>query len=82
MSALDELPWGIDNNTYFLARAPQLQAQLWHAQYMVEAAKSEAWHALDVFEKLGAVSDVEFTRRLLQQVDARRPGQSNHSGGI
>ena len=57
------------NNTYLLACASLLQAWLWHAQSMFGEAKSEGLHALDVFEKLGAVNDAEFARRLLQELD-------------
>ena len=67
------------NNTYLLARASVLQARLWYAQDLLGEAKSEALRALDVFEELGAVSSSKSARRLLQQIDARRPGQSDHS---
>ena len=67
------------NNTYLLARASMLQARLWYAQDMLEEAKSEALRALDVFEKLGAVSNSKFARRLLGRIDARGPRQPDHS---
>jgi hypothetical protein len=38
---------------------------------MFEEAKSEALHALDVFEKLGAANDAERTRALLGEIDVR-----------
>ena len=59
------------DDTYLLARASLLQARLWYAQDMFGEAKSEALRALGVFEKLGAGSDSEFTRWLIQQIDAR-----------
>ena len=59
------------NNVYLLARATLLQARLWYAQDMLGEAKSEASRALDVFEELGAVSNSEYARWLLQQIDAR-----------
>ena len=57
------------NNAYFLACASLLQAWLWHAQSMFGEAKSEGLGALDMFEKLGAVNDAEFARRLLRKLD-------------
>ena len=67
------------NNTYLLARASLLQARVWFAQDMLGEAKSEALSALDVFEKLGAGSNSEFVRWFLEKIDARRPGQPDHS---
>ena len=66
------------SNAYLLARASLLQAQLWYRQDMFGEAKSEALVALDVLEKLGSTNDAEFTRRFLQQIDARWPGQPGH----
>ena len=63
------------NNTYLLARASLLQAQLWRAQGMFGKAKSEALHAFDMFEKLGDVDGSEFIRRLLRRIEAWRPGR-------
>ena len=57
------------NGPYFLARASQLQAELWDRQRMPEEAKSEALRALDMFEKLGAANDAEEVRELLRQID-------------
>ena len=66
------------NNTYLLARASLLQAQLWYAQDMLGEARSEALAALGVFEKLGS-DDAEDAGRLLQWIDARWPPQPGHS---
>ena len=62
-------------NPYLLARASLLQAGLWYAQSMFGEAKSEGLRVLDVFVKLGAVSDAEFTRQLLREIDARATGE-------
>ena len=67
------------NSAYYLARASFLQAWLWCIQDMFGEAKSEALAALDVFEKLGSVNDAEDARRLLQDIDARWPGQPGHT---
>ena len=63
------------NNTFLLARASLLQAQLWYAQGMLGEAKSEVSHALDVLEKLGDVGGSEFARQFLRQIEAQRPGR-------
>jgi tetratricopeptide (TPR) repeat protein len=47
------------DNTYRLGCAMYLQATLLHLQHELEDAKSEAQHALGIFEKLGAVRDTE-----------------------
>ena len=65
------------NNTYLLARASALQANLWYMQDMFGEAESEALGALDVLEKLGS-HYVNIPRQLLQQIDARRSEQPNH----
>ena len=57
------------NDTYTLARAMRLQAWFWHRQHKFEEAKSGALGAVEMFEKLGAADDVEYTRRLLQRID-------------
>ena len=57
------------NDTYALASATRLQAWLWHRQHRFGEAKSEAWRAMEMFEKLGAADDAERVRRLLQQID-------------
>ena len=64
------------NDAYKLGRAMELQARSWYAQRMFEEARFEALRALDVFEKLGAASDAEDTRKLLKYIDhnARRDG--------
>jgi len=59
------------DNPYLLARASWLQAVCWYCQDRPEEAKSEALRALDMFEKLGATSDVEIVRGFLQHVDAQ-----------
>ena len=60
------------NNTYNLARAMDLQAWIWDQQGKFGDAKSEALHAIDAFEKLGAVDDAEVTRQFLRNIEAQR----------
>ena len=58
-----------DNDTYVLARAMELQAELLHIQHRFEDAKSEASGAVDTFEKLGAADDVVRIRWLLERIN-------------
>ena len=62
------------DNPFLLGRASLLQAQLWHAQSMFGEARSEGLRALDVLEKLGVASDVEFTRLFLRAIDVQETG--------
>ena len=57
------------NNAYNLGRAMELQAQFWHEERKFEEAKSEALHAVDVYEKVGAIKDVERCRVLLRDIE-------------
>ena len=58
-----------DNDVYKLGRGTQLQAKFWYNRRMYEEAKSEASHAANIFEKLGATRDLGECRELLQQID-------------
>ena len=57
------------NDTYVLACAMQLQAELWHRQHRFGEAKSEGLGAVEIFEKLGATDAAWRVRELLQQID-------------
>ena len=57
------------NDTYLLGRAFRLHASVWGIQRMFGKAKIEALRALDLFEKLGAADDAEFTRRTLKSIE-------------
>jgi len=57
------------SGTYNLGLAMGLQAEFWYGQGVFEKARSEASHAADVFEKLGAARDLESCRELLRQID-------------
>jgi tetratricopeptide (TPR) repeat protein len=59
------------NNVYDLARAMELQADIWYNQYRLEEARSEALRAVDIYEKLGAAKDMEDCRELLQDIEKR-----------
>ena len=51
------------DNAHNLGRAMQLEARVWYRQHRLEEARSEALRAADVFEKLGAVKDLECRRK-------------------
>jgi tetratricopeptide (TPR) repeat protein len=57
------------NDRYLLGHVVLLQANLWYQQCRFKAARSEALDAADIFEKLGAVRDVEDCRQLLQEIE-------------
>jgi tetratricopeptide (TPR) repeat protein len=57
------------DNTYRLGRAMGLQANVWCLQLRLEDAKSEALHALEFYEKCGAVGDAGVCRDLLRMVE-------------
>jgi tetratricopeptide (TPR) repeat protein len=57
------------NDLYLLGRAMELQADVWHEQHRLEDAKSEALHALGIYDKLGATKDAEVCRDLLRDIE-------------
>jgi len=59
------------NNLYSLGCVMVLQARLWHKQCRFEEAKSEALHAAEVLERLGAARDLERCRALLRDIEKR-----------
>ena len=61
------------NDVYLLARASLLQAVVRHKQDISEEAKSEALCALEVFEKLGAQIDAEYTRSFIERIEVDGP---------
>ena len=59
------------DNAYHLGWVTELQARVWYGQHMLEKAKSEALHAVEVFERLGATKEIEDCRRLLRKIESR-----------
>jgi tetratricopeptide (TPR) repeat protein len=57
------------HSAYYLARAMELQADIWYLQDRLEDAKLELLHALEVLEKLGAAEDTRHCRILLRDVE-------------
>ena len=57
------------NDPYLLGRAMELQARFWYHERMVEAAKSEALQAVDLFEELGATKYLRRSKLLLRWIE-------------
>ena len=57
------------DNTYLLGRATERQAWVWDQQGRLKDARSEAKHALEIYEKLGAGVDAQRCRLFLQELD-------------
>jgi tetratricopeptide (TPR) repeat protein len=69
------------NDAYNLGRATQMQARVWHQQLRLEEAQSEALHALEILENLGAATDVGDCRDLLQAIERTMKNQSTSFRG-
>ena len=71
------------DNAYNLGRAMEMQAMVWHQQGRLESAKCEVLCALEIYQKLGALGDVQGCRTLLRKIERklerrqRTPGESN-----
>ena len=57
------------NIPYHLGHATELQAWIWYKQHRLGEARSEALHAAEIYEKIGATKDVEDSRKLLQSIE-------------
>ena len=57
------------NGTYNLGHAMELQAEIWYKQHRLKEAKLEALGTIEVFEKLGAMKDLESCRKILQNIE-------------
>jgi tetratricopeptide (TPR) repeat protein len=57
------------DNKYCLGRAMDTQARIWHRQSRHEEAVSEVMCAIEIFEKLGAVKEIAFSRTLLHRIE-------------
>ena len=54
---IEQSKWHATDNPYNLGRAMEGQGTVWYRQGRLRDAKSEASHAVEVFEKLGAAKD-------------------------
>jgi len=59
----------VADNKYYLGWVTQMQARLWCEQHKLEEARSEASQAADVFEKLGAASNLQSCRELIRWIE-------------
>ena len=57
------------DDAYKVARATEMQAEVWYQQHRLEDAKSEALHALEIYEKSGAADDARVCREFLQRIE-------------
>ena len=57
------------NHTYRLGHAMMLQARIWRKQGRLVEARLEALRAADVYERFGAVGDLENCDKFLQRVE-------------
>ena len=64
------------NDPYNLGRMMQLRAEIWQKEHKFEEAKSEVLCAADVFEKLGAMRDLEDCREILRDIEAGLGGSA------
>ena len=69
------------NDAYILARAMEMQAQIWYEQYRLEDARSEARCALEHFERLGAAREAGLCREFLCQIGEAITGRSDVATG-
>ena len=58
------------DDTYLLARTMHLQARIWRNNHRLRAAKAEALHAAEIYEKLGALEELEVCKETLQIIEA------------
>ena len=61
-------PHAVDE-AYKLGRTMGIQASIWYQQLRLEDAKSEALHALEIYERSGASYDARDCRVLLQKIE-------------
>lgn len=64
------------NDKYCLGRAMATQARIWYQQGRVGDGASEVSGAIEIFERLGAVRDLEECQALLQDIEGTAEGSS------
>ena len=68
------------DNKYCLGRAMQMEARIWYGRRRFEDAIPEAVRAIEIFEKLGAVGDLDKSRALLRDIEQAVESQATSSG--
>jgi hypothetical protein len=66
----------VEDDSYNLGRAMEMQARICYRQPRLEEAKSEALRAKEVYEKLGAEKDVGRCSELIQEIEQAVRSQS------
>ena len=61
------------NDLYLLGRAAYLQASILHRQHRFKDATFEVLHALEIFEKVGSLKELEACRALCQDIERGPP---------
>ena len=69
-----------ENLPYYAGRAAVEQAHIYHQQQSLENATSQALFALEIFEKFGALRDVELCKDLLREVEQETKGRAGSIG--
>ena len=67
------------NGPYLLGRITWLHAKMLYKECRLEGAKSEALHAVGMFEKLGAAKDVIACRELLSNIEMKKKKSGDSS---
>ena len=76
---VEQLKLGAADNLCHLGLAMKMQARIWYEQRKLEDAKSEALHALEIHESLGATRDVKSCKSLLRKIErAMGAGSGRH----
>ena len=57
------------DNPYDLGHGMRMQARIWYRQRRLEDVRSEAFHALKTFQRLGAANDAGGCKRLLWRIE-------------
>jgi tetratricopeptide (TPR) repeat protein len=70
------------DGSYKLARAMDMQARVWYRQGRLGEAKSEALHALEIYENLGASRDAEICGERLQNIEQKIKEASSEGASI
>ena len=68
------------NNAYNLGCATEMHARIWYRQEKFDEARSEALHAIKIYEKIGTSKDIEDCRNLLGQIESAMKSRSTSRG--
>ena len=59
----------------------RLQARVWYGQLRLEDAKSEALHAVEIFEEVSTMEDAGRCSQILQEIEEAMKNKSTDSPG-